>query len=158
MAIIPVKIDRFFDVSATPSEMFELITNVPRSASHFPDLQNLVQLDDYTWRWEMSPVSYAGVTMQPVYVLRYQWQADRLYMRWDPVRQDEHFVVVEGNWQLKPRENGPGTNAYFLLDMQFELPVPQMIAGMAKQLLTTEIGKGVDGYVANMTRTLGAVV
>lgn len=151
--IIPVKIDRYFDVAASPEEMFELITNVRRSASHFPDIQELVQLDDQTWRWEMQPVSYAGVAMQPKYVLRYSWDADRLHMRWDPVPQDDHFVVVEGHWQLQPR--GTGTNAYFLLDMQFDLPVPQMIAGMAKQLLTAELGKGVDQYVAAMTRTLG---
>lgn len=153
MAIIPVTITRAFDVGATVDDMFTLVTDVRRSASHFPDVENLVQLDDYTWRWEMVPVTHAGITMQPKYVLRYQWDAGRLHMRWDPVPEEGHFVAVEGHWQLQPK--GRGTNAVFELDMKFELPVPQMFVGMAKPLLADGLDKQVDAYIANLSRTLG---
>lgn len=152
MSIVPVKITRTISVATNPAHMHELISNVPRSVSHWPDVQNLVHQEDTTYRWEMVPVAYGGVSMQPIYVLRYGWDAGQLRVWWEPVPQDGHFVQVEGFWQLAPEANG--TSAVFELDMRFELPIPQMMVSMAKPLLAAEIGKQVDTYLAAITRTL----
>jgi hypothetical protein len=152
MASIPVQISREIAVGTSPHRMHELVSNVPRSVSHWPDVQNLVHVDGTDYRWEMVPVSYAGMTMQPVYVLRYGWDREALRVWWDPVPQEGHFVQATGYWQLAA--GGAGTAARFELDMRFELPVPTMLAGMARQLLEAEVGKQVDTYLAAITRTL----
>lgn len=152
--LIPVKITREIRVATTPDRMHALISDVPRSVSHWPDVQNLVKLEGTDYRWEMVPVSYAGVTMQPIYVLRYGWDAGRLRVWWEPVKQEGHIVEVEGFWQLAPQDGA--TAATFELDMRFDLPVPNMLVPMAKQLLGAEIGKQVDTYLAAITKTLEA--
>lgn len=150
--IIPVQISRRIQIRTNPRHMHELVSDVPRSVSHWPDVQNLVHVADTDYRWEMVPVSYAGMSMQPVYVLRYGWDTEQLRVWWDPVPQEGHFVKATGHWQLAPVDGA--TEAQFELDMQFDLPVPQMLAGMARQLLEAEVAKQVDTYLAAITRTL----
>lgn len=155
MAIIPVTIKQTFDVAASPLDTHALLSNVPRSASHVPEVKEVVKLDELTWRWVMNPQSYAGVTMQPVYACRYGFHPDALRITWEPVKEEGAFIEVFGHWQLEELHNG--TRANLLLDMRFELPIPQMLAGMAEPLLRSEFEKQMSTYVSALTRTLGAI-
>ncbi len=151
--IIPVKVNQEIRVAASPDEMHQLISDVPRSASHYPDLQNLVALDPVTYRWEMVPFGYAGVSMQPVYVLRYVHHRDALRVTWDTVPEEGHFVTVEGDWQLAP--DGSGTHGIITLDMRFDLPVPKMFVSMAQQMIGEQTQNQLIGYTQALTKTLG---
>lgn len=156
MAIIPVNIRRSFDVAAAPDDTHALLSSVPRSSSHYPDVQEVVRLDDLTWRWIMNPVSYSGITMQPIYICRYGFDRDALRITWEPVKEDGLFVDVSGFWQLEPLPAGTRTNIE--LEMRFELPIPPLLVGMAKPILGGELEKQMDSYVAALTRTLGGVM
>lgn len=153
MAIIPVVIKRTFEVAASPQDTHALLSNVPRSASHVPEVKGVEKIDEITWRWIMNPVSYAGITMQPVYSCRYGFHLDDLRITWESAREEGQFVDVTGHWLLEPLPRGTRSN--LLLDMKFDLPVPQMLVGMAQPILGGELEKQMDNYVLALTQTLG---
>lgn len=155
MAIIPVLMKRTFDVASSPHDTHGLLSNVPRSASHVPEVQEVVRLDDLNWRWVMNPQGFGGVTLQAIYVCRYGFDRDALRVTWETVKEEGSFMDVSGHWQLEPLSNG--TRANLLMDMRFDLPVPQMLVGMAQPMLSGELEKQMDVYVAALTRTLGAI-
>lgn len=155
MAIIPVIIERTFEVAASCHDTYSLLADIRRSASHVPEVQDLEELDERTWRWIMNEQGYAGLTMKPVYVCRYGFQRDDLRITWGPVEEEKSFMAVHGHWQLE--EIDSGTRTCLLMDMQFDLPVPQMLVNLAQPFLAGELEKQMDHYVNGLTQALGSL-
>jgi len=60
-----------FAVKAPFKEVFDLLSDVPTSVSHFPKVDKLVDLGDGVYRWEMAKVGRAQVNIQTVYASKY---------------------------------------------------------------------------------------
>ena len=150
---IPLQLVRDFEVGAAPEAAFALLADVPRSASHFPDVRRLVPLGDNAFRWEMAPAGVGELSLQVVYASRYRGDPARLHVGWDPLPGVGN-AQVGGHWQLalSPR----GTRVHLQLDARFDLPVPALLAKVAARLLARELGRQVDIYIAALGRTLGA--
>ena len=65
---ITVKIDLGYEfaVKAKAAEVFEVLSDVPTSVSHFPKVDQLVDLGGNSYRWEMEKVGTAKVNIQTV--------------------------------------------------------------------------------------------
>ncbi|HSH90524.1 MAG TPA: hypothetical protein VK996_11115, partial [Ramlibacter sp.] len=60
-----------FDVKAKASEVFEVLSDVPTSVSHFPKVDKLTDMGDGVYKWEMEKVGTAQVNIQTVYASKY---------------------------------------------------------------------------------------
>lgn len=150
---VPLRLSRDFDVGAMPQEAHALLADVPRSASHFPDVLHLVPEGDGVYRWEMKRVGLGEVSLQTVYASRYRNDPQALRTWWDPVRGVGNAEVA-GFWQLSPTAHG--THIHLSLDTHFTLPLPHLLHHVAEQLVGHELNRQVDIYIANLRRTLGA--
>ncbi|WP_345544389.1 hypothetical protein, partial [Streptomyces chitinivorans] len=72
MAItVSIELNRELELPAGYDEVFELLADVPRSASHFPKVHQLTDLGDNAYRWEMEKVGVDKHAIQSVYACKY---------------------------------------------------------------------------------------
>ena len=84
---ITVKIDLGyeFDVKAKAAEVFEVLSDVPTSVSHFPKVDQLTDLGGGVYQWEMEKVGTAQVNIQTVYASQYVSDKAKGTVKWTPV-------------------------------------------------------------------------
>jgi carbon monoxide dehydrogenase subunit G len=85
---ITVKIDLGyeFDVKAKAAEVFDLLSDVPTSVSHFPKVEKLTDLGGGVYQWEMEKVGTSQVNIQTVYASKYASDKAKGTVKWTPVK------------------------------------------------------------------------
>ncbi len=79
-----IDLTRRFSVQAPLAQVFALLSDVPASARHFPQLERLVDLGGGVYRWQMQKVGAPPVLMQITYDCLYVADADCGTVRWTP--------------------------------------------------------------------------
>ena len=86
MAItVPISMGYELEVKAKAAEVFEVLSDVPTSASFFPKVDKLSDLGDNTYQWEMEKVGTAQVSIQTVYASKYTSSKPKGTVTWKPV-------------------------------------------------------------------------
>lgn len=151
---VTIDIEREFSTQSAPGTVFELLADVPRSASHFPKVLRLTDLGDNAFRWEMEPIELGGHTLQQsVYASRYRSDVGRLAVSWTPV-EGVGNGLVEGSWEIEAE--GGGSRVRLLSRGELTLDFPGLLQPIVAPLVSFEFGRLVDGYVENLQRSLGA--
>ena len=150
---IAVNVKQRFRVPATPEQSFALLADVPRSISHFPNLQRLVPQGEGVYRWEMEPVAAVGVSHQLVYACRYASDAGAARVTWTPVANVGNGQI-EGAWELLAE--GGGTLIRFYTSGALEVPVPALFRPMAAPFVQGLFRNEVSRYLDNIRRALSA--
>ena len=88
-----------FAVKAPFKEVFDLVSDVPTSVSHFPKVDKLVDLGDGVYRWEMAKVGTAQVNIQTVYASKYVSNRAKGTVVWTPVP-GVGTALVGGSWKV----------------------------------------------------------
>ena len=65
---VTIEITRDFDVSADFEATFALLSDVPKSASHFPKVNKLIDMGNNTYRWEMERLRVDKHAIQTIYM------------------------------------------------------------------------------------------
>ena len=89
-----------FTVKAPIKDVFDLLSDVPKSAAHFPKVDKLTDLGDGVYRWEMQKVGAGQVNIQTVYASKYVSDRKKGTVVWTPVK-GEGNALVSGHWKLK---------------------------------------------------------
>ncbi len=152
MAEIAIELKRKFQVGVPTEHAFELLADVPRSVGHFPKLQQLVELGDNAYRWEMEPMGTAGISHQVVYACRYQPDAQQCSVVWTPVPKIGNGRI-QGQWTLTPI--AAGTAIAFHTHGALDVPVPRLLRSVAEPFVTAEFTRSVDTYISRLCETLG---
>ena len=150
---IPVEIAEEFVVPSHAEVAFALLSDVPRSVRHFPDMHQLVDLGDGVYRWELKPLGAAGISHQVVYASRYVADARARTVRWTPIKGTGNGVI-EGRWHI--REQGQGAAIAFETRGELEVPVPLLLRAAAKPVVQGLFRQQVQGYLNNLQRSLSA--
>lgn len=154
MAIdVPLDVTREFDVAAPVAEVFEVLADVPRSASHFPQVKRLTDLGDAVFRWEMEKVGAGQLSIQTVYASRYTSDRKKGSVTWEPV-EGEGNAAIAGSWSIRKKK--AGSHLVLRIQGHLRLPLPGLMKALAVPLVTSENERMIDGYVANLTRSFGA--
>lgn len=148
---IPVDIAERFTVPARLNAAFALLADVPRSVSHFPDIQHLVDLGGGIYRWELKPLGAAGISHQVVYASQYVADAEAGTVTWTAVKGTGNGLI-EGRWQL--REQRQGTAVAFETRGELEVPVPMLFRAAARPVVQGLFQKQVKDYLQNIQRSL----
>ncbi|MBY0463606.1 MAG: hypothetical protein K2W33_01545, partial [Burkholderiales bacterium] len=123
-----------FTVKASAKEVFDVLSDVPTSVSHFPKVDTLTDLGDGVYQWEMERVGTAQVHIQTVYASRYVSNRAKGTVDWTPV-QGIGNAQVGGHWRIKGKK---GATA-IALSVQAQVSVP--LPGLMKMV----VGPVVEG-------------
>ncbi|RMF13370.1 MAG: hypothetical protein D6758_13285 [Gammaproteobacteria bacterium] len=151
MAItISIEITRNFEVNAGPDEVFEVLADVPRSASYFPKVDQLVDLGDNCFRWEMKKIGVDKHAIQTIYACKYVSDPATRKITWTPVK-GEGNGSVEGEWTIEGNGQG-GTKLKFHTMGELSLPLPGLLKLAVSPVVKHEFNALVDTYVENLKK------
>ena len=143
-----------FDVKAKAREVFDVLSDVPTSASFFPNVEHLVDLGGGAYRWEMAKIGMATLSLQTVYASRYVANRTRGTVVWEPVK-GEGNAEVSGDWRIAPQKNG--THIELRIQGDLTLPLPALMKLVVSPLVQKEFSQMVEQYIANLTQRFGGV-
>jgi carbon monoxide dehydrogenase subunit G len=151
---ITVKIDLGyeFDVKAKAAEVFEVLSDVPTSASHFPKVEQLSDLGDGVYQWEMQKVGTAQVNIQTVYASKYVSDKAKGTVKWTPVKGVGN-ALVSGSWKIV--DNKKSTGITLAIQGEIEVPLPGLMKMVVAPVVEGEFEKLVDKYIANLIKRFG---
>lgn len=154
MAIdIEIALKKNFKVPVEFDTVFDTLADVPYSAGHFPKVDELVDLGDECYRWEMEKIGLDRWFIQTVYTSEYTWDKDDGLIEWAPVEDDKSNAEVEGSWTLKPLKEG--TSIKFETYATLHLPLPGLAKMVVAPLVRREFEGLFDQYIANLKETWG---
>ena len=151
MAItVSIELNRELDLPAGYDKVFDLLADVPASASHFPKVHNLVDLGDNTYRWEMEKVGVDKHAIQSVYACKYYADRENGKITWEPVK-GEGNGVVKGSWTLKAKDDST-TSVKFQTSAQLTVPLPSLLKLAISPVIKHEFNSLVGTYMNNLKK------
>lgn len=144
-----------FDVKASAKEVFEVLADVPTSASFYPQVEQLVDLGDGAYRWEMKKIGIGQVTLQTVYASKYVSNKAKGTVTWTPVK-GEGNAQVSGNWKITDAK----THTHVVLQVKAEvvLPVPALMKVVVTPVVTAEFEQLTEQYIDNLCKRFGGEI
>lgn len=154
---ITVKIDLGyeFEVKAKAAEVFELLSDVPTSVGHFPKVEQLVDMGDGVYRWEMEKVGTAQVNIQTVYASKYVSDKAKGTVKWTPVKGVGN-AQVGGSWKIE--DNKKSTAITLAIQGEVEVPLPGLMKMVVVPVVQGEFEKLVEKYIDNLIKRFGGEV
>jgi len=147
---VSIELNRELDLPAGYDKVFELLADVPESASHFPKVHKLVDLGDNTYRWEMEKVGVDKHAIQSVYACKYYPDKDNGKITWEPVK-GEGNGVVKGSWTLKAKDDNI-TSVKFQTSAELTVPLPSLLKLAISPVIKHEFNSLVDTYMSNLKK------
>ena len=151
---ITVKIDLGyeFDVKAKAAEVFDLLSDVPTSVSHFPKVEQLTDLGDGVYQWEMEKVGTAQVNIQTIYASKYVSDKAKGTVKWTPVKGVGN-ALVGGNWKIVDKKKSTGVT--LAIQGEIEVPLPGLMKMVVAPIVEGEFEKLVEKYIDNLIKRFG---
>ncbi len=144
-----------FTVKAGFDEVFDLLSDVPKSVSHFPKVDKLVDLGGGSYRWEMQKVGTAQVNIQTVYASSYVADRKKGTVVWTPVKGVGN-AQVGGHWKLKKAKKG--TALELAIQGTVEVPLPGLMKMVVTPVVQGQFEELVDKYIANLVKQFGGEI
>ena len=144
-----------FAVKAPIKDVFDVVSDVPTSASFFPKVDKLTDLGGNTYRWEMEKVGTAQVNIQTVYASKYVSDRKKGTVTWTPVK-GEGNALVSGHWKLK--DNKTSTAIEFKVAGTVDVPLPALMKMVVAPVVKGEFEKLVEKYIDNLIKKFGGEV
>ena len=148
---VTIDVSKQFETPASPGKVFELLADVPRSASHFPDVEKLEPLGGNAFRWIMERIAIGDHTLQQtIYACIYHSDPATLSVDWTPV-EGEGNARVEGGWRLAPA--GTGTKVQLHTKGTLEVDFPGFLQFLLSPLIEMAFTQKIDRYISNLKDT-----
>ena len=144
-----------FDVKAKAAEVFDVLSDVPTSASHFPKLDKLTDLGDGTYQWDMAKVGTAQVNIQTVYASKYVGNKAKGTVVWTPVKGIGN-AQIGGSWKIV--DNKTSTNITLAIKGTVDVPLPGLMKMVVAPVVEGEFEKLIDKYIGNLIKRFGGEV
>jgi carbon monoxide dehydrogenase subunit G len=144
-----------FSVKAPVKEVFDLLSDVPSSVAHFPKVQQLVDLGDGVYRWEMEKVGTAQVNIQTIYASKYVSDRKKGSVVWTPVK-GQGNALVGGSWKIA--QGKKGTDIALKINGEVSVGLPALMKMVVVPVVQGEFEKLVEKYIDNLIKTFGGEV
>ena len=144
-----------FTVRAPFDEVFELVADVPTSVSHFPKVEQLVDLGGGAYRWEMAKVGTPQIHIQTVYACRYVADRRKGTVVWTPVPGVGN-AQVSGSWKVAKGKQG--TALELRTHGTVEVPLPSLMKVLVVPVVKSEFESLVEKYIDNLILRFGGEV
>ena len=149
---VSLKVEREFETVASSAKVFELLSDVPKSASCFPDVESLEDLGGNTYRWTMEKIAIGEQTLQQtIYACLYHSDAALLNVIWTPV-EGEGNALVEGKWSITEREKGSAVTLKTTGKLFVDLP--GFLQFLLSPMIVFAFTQKIDRYIINLKEAL----
>ncbi|MFC1853227.1 SRPBCC family protein [candidate division CSSED10-310 bacterium] len=150
---VPFDIHQTFTVKASYDTVFDLLANVPESVSHFPKVDNLVDLGNNVYRWEMEKLGAGKYIIQTIYACQYSNNRDQGWIRWTPLK-DVGNALIEGSWQIKKLSGSTAIDFY--TKGIITAPLPSLTKLVVSPIVSGEFKNLIENYIRNLEHTLNS--
>jgi carbon monoxide dehydrogenase subunit G len=152
---VNVDLEFEFAVRAPYKEVFDVLADVPTSASFYPKVDKLVDLGGGAYRWEMERVGTQQVNVQTVYASKYVSDRKKGTVKWTPVAGVGN-AQVSGSWKITDRK----TSTEIVLRVQgvVETPLPALMKMIVVPVVSAEFESLTETYVDNLIKRFGGEV
>ena len=144
-----------FAVKAPFKEVFDVLSDVPTSVSHFPKVDKLVDMGDGVYRWEMAKVGTAQVNIQTVYASKYVSSRAKGTVVWTPVPGVGN-ALVGGSWKISDQKKS--TALEFKVKGTVDVALPGLMKMVVVPVVQGEFEKLVEKYIDNLIKRFGGEV
>jgi carbon monoxide dehydrogenase subunit G len=144
-----------FTVKAPFDEVFDVLSDVPTSVSHFPKVEQLVDMGKGIYRWEMEKVGTAQVNIQTVYASQYVADRKKGSVVWTPVKGVGN-AQVGGSWSIAKAKKG--TAITLKTQGTVEVPLPGLMKMVVVPVVKNEFEGLVEKYIDNLIKRFGGEV
>lgn len=141
-----------FAVKAKAADVFEVLADVPTSVSHFPKVENLTDMGDGVYKWEMQKVGTEQVNIQTVYASKYVANKAKGTVVWTPVKGVGN-ALVSGSWKIT--DNKKSTGIQLQIEGDITVPLPGLMKMIVQPVVEGEFEKLVEKYIANLIKRFG---
>lgn len=141
-----------FSVKAAAADVFDLLSDVPASASFFPKVHQLVDLGGNSYRWEMEKIGLAQVNLQTIYASKYTSSKAKGTVIWTPIK-GEGNALVSGSWKISDKKKS--TDLVLKIEGDLTLPLPGLMKMVIAPVVEAEFEKMVEKYIDNLTKQFG---
>ncbi len=148
---IQIEVQKQFAVTASFDEVLDLLGDVPRSTSHFPQLEKLIPLGDNAFRWEMEKLGTDKYNVQLCYACKYTTERDKGMVRWEPVKGVGNGEIA-GTWEVA--QTSP-VQLTLKTKGTLTLPFPRLLRRLIEPFVQKEFARLIKGYAKNLQKTLG---
>ena len=145
-----------FEVKSKFEEVFAVLSDVPRSVSHFPKVDKLTDLGGGVYQWEMQKVGTAQVNIQTVYASKYAVDKAKGTVKWTPVKGVGN-ALVGGSWKVTDNK-GKSTKCVLKIDGTVDVPLPGLMKMVVEPVVAGEFEKLVEKYIDNLVKRFGGEV
>jgi carbon monoxide dehydrogenase subunit G len=153
---VPIELGYEFEVRAKFDEVFALLSDVPRSVAHFPKVDQLTDLGDGVYKWEMQKVGTAQVHLQTVYASKYASDKATGTVTWTPVKGVGN-ALVGGSWKITDHQ-GRSTSCVLRTQGTVDVPLPALMKPVVAPVIEGEFEKLVEKYIDNLIAAFGGEV
>ena len=144
-----------FAVKAPFKEVFDLVSDVPTSASFFPKLEQLIDLGGGAYRWEMGKVGSAQFNLQTIYASKYVNNRAKGTVIWTPVK-GQGNALISGSWKVAAAK--PGTSLVFKVSGTVDVPVPGLMKMVVAPVVRSEFEALVEKYIDQLIKKFGGEI
>ncbi|MCH7908787.1 MAG: SRPBCC family protein [Candidatus Hydrogenedentes bacterium] len=148
---VNIDINRELEVQGTFDTVFDTLADVPYSASHFPKVDELVDLGDECYRWEMEKIGLDRWFIQTIYASEYCWDKEEGWVEWYPIV-DEGNARISGKWTIEAVDDST-TRLALTTQGEIDLSLPSLAKVIVKPLVIREFEGMVDTYLKNLQKT-----
>ena len=149
---VDIELGYEFAVKAPYDQVFGLLADVPKSVSHFPKVDKLVDMGDGVYRWEMQRVGTQQVGIQTVYACKYVSDAKKGSVVWTPVKGVGN-AQVSGSWKIVDKKDR--TNVVFKTKGTIDVAMPSLMRVIVVPVVEGEFEKLVEKYIDNLIKKFG---
>lgn len=144
-----------FEVKAPYKEVFDVLADVPTSASFYPRVDKLIDLGDGAYRWEMEKIGLAQVNLQTVYASRYVSNRAKGTVAWTPV-EGQGNALVSGNWKITDKKKS--THVVLTIEGELTIALPALMKMVVAPVVEAEFEKMTEQYIDNLVKRFGGEV
>ena len=141
-----------FAVKAPYQTVFEMLSDVPQATRHFPKLDQLVDLGDGVYRWEMAKIGVSKFVLQTIYASKYVSDIAKGSVVWTPVK-GQGNALVSGSWKVLDKKKS--THLTLHINGVVEMPLPSMVKMIVVPAVQAEFENLVEQYIGNLTKRFG---
>jgi carbon monoxide dehydrogenase subunit G len=152
---VDIELGYEFAVKAPSEQVFALLADVPLSASHFPQVDRLVDLGHGAYRWELQRVGTPQVGIQTVYACKYVSDAKKGAVTWTPVKGVGN-AQLRGSWKVTGRKGR--TRVVFRTRGTIGVAMPTLMRAIVVPVVEAEFERLVEKYIDNLIETFGGEV
>ncbi len=147
-----MEITREIDIRSNYDAAFEVFSDVPRMAGHFPGVEKIEDLGNGTWRWTMEKAGVGKYALQLMYAVTYQFDKENGRVVWEPV---DGVGNGRSRGNVKIRPDGDNTAVTFFTELELEIPFSSLAAPVIKPFVKSQFNTTLEKFQKNVEASFG---